>query len=101
MKRILFVDDETLVRSELCDYFREAGYLTFEANDGNEAQKLFETKSIDLIVSDLIMPRCDGSQLTKAIRRGNQTVPIIILAGVCTDAEAKSLLTHLGMPFRQ
>ena len=91
--KILLVDDEILLRSELCDYFRESGYLTFEAEDGNEAQQVLEINSIDLIISDLIMPRCDGSQLLKAIRKGNLTIPIIILAGVCTQAEAKSLIS--------
>lgn len=67
-KRLLVVDDSITTRSILTDVLRRAGYAVEEATDGNEGRIALETRTFDLVVSDLEMPNCNGLELLEWIR---------------------------------
>jgi two-component system KDP operon response regulator KdpE len=77
--RILIVDDERQITRVLRTSLQSSGYEVSVANNGLEAFELFKSLSPDLIVTDLAMPEMDGIELTRAVRRVNET-PIIVLS---------------------
>ena len=77
--KILVVDDESRMRKLVKDFLNRAGYQVLEAADGEEAVDLFfSTKGIDLLVLDVMMPRMDGWDVVREIRKVSE-VPIIML----------------------
>ena len=79
--KILVVDDESRMRKLVKDFLNRAGYQVLEAGDGEEAVDVFfSTKGIDLLVLDVMMPRMDGWEVVREIRKVSE-VPIIMLTG--------------------
>lgn len=77
--RILMVDDESRMRKLVSDFLTKAGYEVLEAADGEEAIDVFyENKDISLIILDVMMPKMDGWEVCKTIRKDSK-VPIIML----------------------
>ena len=77
--KILVVDDESRMRKLVKDFLEREGFQVIEAGDGQEAIELFyENKDIALIILDVMMPRMDGWQTCREIRKDSK-VPIIML----------------------
>lgn len=76
---ILVVDDDPSIRESLSRELRASGYTTLTAADGAEGLIAFQTRSPDLVLSDLAMPRSDGFEMIAGIR-GTSRVPIIVLS---------------------
>lgn len=77
--KILVVDDESRMRKLVSDFLIKAGYEVSEAGDGMEAiDKFFADKSISLVILDVMMPKMDGWEVCREIRRFSK-VPIIML----------------------
>ena len=76
--QILVVDDESRMRKLVKDFLQREGYSVLEAGDGMEAVDIFYEQKIDLVILDVMMPRMDGWQTCREIRR-DSTVPIIML----------------------
>ena len=77
-KRILLVDDDKNIRILVTELLSTMGYTILEAQDGEEAMKLVDIGPIDLVMTDLKMPGMDGIELTRAIRRIEPELPIIV-----------------------
>jgi DNA-binding response OmpR family regulator len=80
MKTILVVDDEPKIVELARDYLEHAGFAVVSAFDGSEALTRARTDAPDLIVLDLGLPKLDGLDVARALRR-NSNVPIVILSG--------------------
>ncbi len=78
MKTILVVDDEPKMVKLARDYLVQAGYNVVTASDGAAAVSASRTAKPDLIVLDLGLPKLDGLDVTRAIRK-DSNVPIIML----------------------
>ena len=91
--RILFVEDEDAVRGVAARLLRARGYEVIEAADGEEALELAELHagSIDLLISDVIMPGIDGPTLLKKARQYLGTAPVMFISGYA-EAEFSDLL---------
>ena len=76
--QILVVDDESRMRKLVKDFLQREGYSVLEAGDGMEAMDIFYEQKIDLVILDVMMPKMDGWQTCREIRR-DSTVPIIML----------------------
>ena len=77
--KILVVDDEARMRKLVKDFLTLKGYIVIEAGDGEEAVELFfNQKDIALIILDVMMPKMDGWEVCKTIRKYSK-VPIIML----------------------
>jgi len=77
--KVLVVDDESRMRKLVCDFLQKKGYMTYEAENGEEAVDLFfEKKDVSLIILDVMMPKMDGWQTLREIRQYSK-VPIIML----------------------
>jgi two-component system KDP operon response regulator KdpE len=77
--RILVVDDEPQITRVLRASLAGSGYDVVLARDGVEAFDLYRESTPDLVITDLVMPRMDGIELTRALRQMGDT-PIIVLS---------------------
>ncbi len=80
MSKILIADDEQKIRKLVCDFLKNVGYETLEAEDGDEAFELFQKHEddIDLVILDIMMPGLNGWEVCKEIRALSD-VPVIML----------------------
>jgi len=80
-QRILIVDDEKDIRELLTFQLQQHGFTTIAANNGEEALTKIEEKPPDLIILDLMMPKMDGAEVCRALKREEKTrrIPIIML----------------------
>ncbi|MBQ2183106.1 MAG: response regulator transcription factor [Lachnospiraceae bacterium] len=84
---ILVVDDEARMRKIINDYLTNSDYNVVEAGDGEEALDVFyNNKNIDLIILDIMMPKLDGWEVCKEIRKISQ-VPIIMLTARTDESD--------------
>ncbi len=79
-KRILIVDDETQMLSLLEDMLSDE-YQIIKASNGAEALELAKQATIDLLVTDLVMPKMNGIDLIVAIRQSQPELKIIAISG--------------------
>lgn len=80
-KTVITVDDAATIRKMISFTLRGAGHTVLEAADGLEALNQLRTRSVDLVISDINMPRMDGLELTRALRdlERHKTTPIVLL----------------------
>ena len=90
---ILVVDDEAPVREMIGDALSLAGYKTIAASDGLEALNILRTSKVDLIVSDINMPKLDGFHLLESLRLKGDNTPFVLLT-------ASKERPHLSTGFR-
>ena len=77
--KVLMVDDEARMRKLVKDFLSIKGFRVIEAGDGEEAVDIFfKEKDIQLIILDVMMPKMDGWEVCRTVRRYSQ-VPIIML----------------------
>jgi DNA-binding response OmpR family regulator len=76
--RILLVDDEQPIQTLLSYPLRRDGYDVVQATDGQQALDRFEEQAFDLVVLDLMLPKIDGLEVCRRLRR-RSSVPIIML----------------------
>jgi DNA-binding response OmpR family regulator len=86
MKTILVVDDEPKIVELARDYLEHAGFSVVSAFDGTEALTRARTDAPDLIVLDLGLPKLDGLDVARALRR-DSNVPIVILSGRADETD--------------
>ena len=79
MFNILVVEDDKNLRNLITTYLQRNKYNTYEATNGEEALNVLDQSYIDLIVSDIMMPKMDGYELIKSLREAKYDVPILII----------------------
>jgi two-component system cell cycle sensor histidine kinase/response regulator CckA len=91
--RILFVEDEQIVRGIAAQLLRQRGYEVLEAADGEEALDIIEAEDgkFDLLISDVIMPGLDGPSMLKKARPLIGDVPVMFISGYA-ESEFSDLL---------
>ena len=103
-KQILLADDEANLRRVLGAQLSRDGYDVIVAEDGEQAISLFEENHVDVVITDLRMPKVDGMQVLKKIVDGTPAVPVIIITAhgtVDTAVEALKLgaFDYVTKPF--
>ncbi len=86
MYKILVADDEIKIRETIFDYMTAKGFSVSLAKDGEEAVLLSETEDFDLIILDVMMPKKDGLEACKEIRKNSQT-PILFLSALGEETD--------------
>ena len=76
--RILLVEDDKEIREGVEIFLKSQGYVVFQAADGLEGLKALEENEIDLAIVDVMMPKMDGWEVLKTIRKYSR-VPVIML----------------------
>jgi putative PEP-CTERM system response regulator len=78
---LLVVDDEKNIRDGIAENFKLEGYEVALAADGAEAIKRIERGDIDLVITDLLMPKVSGEEVLKYVQAHYPTLPVIVLTG--------------------
>lgn len=84
---VLVVDDEPAIREVVATLLEDEGYLVLHAKDGLEALDTIKDDEIDLIVSDVVMPRLDGASLVRKLRRRGHLMPVVLMSAVYADVD--------------
>ncbi|MBD2863920.1 response regulator transcription factor [Paenibacillus oceani] len=93
-RKVLLVEDESLIREIVGDYFEREQWTVYEAENGVQALEMLEKLSVDLVILDLLMPEMDGWTVCRQLR-ARSAVPIIIVTAK-SEEDDKMLGFELG-----
>ncbi len=96
---ILVADDEKNIREGLAEALTIEGYRVIQAADGAEALKLVEAGDVDLVITDLRMPKLSGGELLKATASHRPGLPVIVLTGHGTIEDAVAAMRSGAFDF--
>jgi CheY-like chemotaxis protein len=94
-KRILIVDDSDELTHVIADFMSMFGYRVYTARDGVDALRFMESETMDVVVSDIHMPRMDGYTLMTEIKTRYPQTPIVLITGFSVS-EAQKLAFEKG-----
>ncbi len=109
MKTILLVEDEDVLRELLRELLEFKGYSVLEACNGQEAMQVSEAHEgkVDLLLTDVVMPKMSGNDLAEAMRKFHPGLKIIFMSGYTGDSSFSVLealdggnVDFLQKPFR-
>lgn len=86
MARLLLIDDDEALRGVLAKSLHYAGHEVLQAGDGQQGLDLVEATSVDLVITDLIMPVQEGVETIVRLKRTHSHVPIIAISGGSSNA---------------
>jgi len=82
---VLVVDDDAPLRRAILWDLNRKGYQTFEAENGEVAYQIVEKNSVQLVLTDIRMPVCDGIQLLERLKRRNPQPPVVMFLSGFSD----------------
>lgn len=94
MMKILVVEDDQKISAFIVKGLKESGYLAECASNGIEALEHLDVNPFDLIILDIMMPKMNGMEFLKEIRKRGLNVPVIILSAKRTVEEKVEGLQH-------
>ncbi|MCK5126291.1 MAG: response regulator [candidate division Zixibacteria bacterium] len=102
---ILAVDDEEMLRNLLVKILAKEGYQVDTAIDGEDALEKLETKEYNLLISDIKMPRLNGFELLKIVRKKHSDMGIIMMTAYGDSFSVKDALLlgadeYITKPFK-
>jgi PAS domain S-box-containing protein len=100
---ILLAEDDDSVRSLVSLSLRSYGYTVLEAQDGDEALKVCQQhdSAIDLLVTDVVMPRLSGRELAALLMPLRPKMKVLFLSGYTDEAISRHGILEAGVPFLQ
>ena len=81
---LLLIEDNQALRNMLGKFLKNEGYQVFEAETGEEGIQIFQEKSVDLILLDIMLPGMDGFEVCRLIRKSSM-VPVIMITAKSED----------------
>lgn len=79
MFKILVAEDDNELQQLFCHVLARSGFTAIGVSDGEEALELLSREYIDLIISDIMMPRVDGYALVRALRDASNQIPVLMI----------------------
>ena len=103
IRRILAVDDDSLILMSMADMLEDLGHDVVEASSGAQAiDLLLSDETIDLMITDFSMPKMNGAQLAEAARQIRSDLPILVATGYAELPAGQNLnLPRIGKPYTQ
>ena len=95
-RTILVIDDSELFRGLIRALLDAQGYSVIEAAQGRQGLALLRANKVDLVITDMVMPECEGVETIRAIRQENTAVPIIALSGAIGGDDYLTAARFLG-----
>ncbi len=104
IKRALIVDDEAGTRDLLVSFLEMIGFETRSAADGEEALQIYKNRSVDIVISDLMMPKIGGLDLLRELKQIDPDVIFILITGhpsleTAIEAIKKGARDYITKPF--
>ena len=99
--RILVVEDDPRVRISTVEALQDLDYDPVACESGEEAIKMFDSRTFDLVISDVIMPEMTGPELIKILKQKRGDFAVLFVTGYVGESEGDSLVGHelLRKPF--
>lgn len=99
--RILVVEDDPRVRTSTVEALQDLDYDPVACESGEEAIRLFEGQTFDLVISDVIMPEMTGPELIKILKQKRDDFAVLFVTGYVGENESDGLVGHelLRKPF--
>lgn len=79
MNTICIAEDDAHIRGLMLEYLNREGFRILEANDGRQALQCLENLQVDLLITDLMMPRINGIELITEVRKIDRDIPVLII----------------------
>ncbi len=100
---LLVAEDEAALREAMCDYLRTLGYTVFAASSGDQALSLANEYPghIDLLITDVVMPKMSGRELSQTLASQRSDLKTIYLSGYTDDAVLRHGIHVMGTTFLQ
>ena len=95
---VLVVDDEPVIRELVSMLLEDEGYIVRQAADGLDALQEVEGDGIDLVLTDIKMPRLDGASLARRLCSREHAVPVVLMSAVIPAADLPDV-PFLRKPF--
>ena len=95
MIKILIIEDDTSLSQLYSIILKNAGFETWQAANGEEAWDILDRVSIDLVITDIMMPVMDGYEFVKLLRKENPVIPVLMITAK-DDMPSKSKGFLLG-----
>lgn len=86
--KIMVVDDEAGIRNLLSEALSVKGFNVTSAKDGMESLKYMRTNNFDLVITDINMPRLNGIELLKKMKKAGRQEKVVIMTGSTFDSSA-------------
>lgn len=83
---LLIVDDEVEIREMLARHFAFEGFNVLQAGDGLEALEVLNSNKVELIISDIVMPRMTGVQLLEIVHKEFPMIRVNMITGYVTQS---------------
>lgn len=92
-KTVLVVEDAEAIRKMVCSMLAQSGYNCLEAGDGEEALQLVAkcVEAIDLVLTDMTMPRMNGKDLAHHLARQRPEIRIVFMSGYMDDPSVREM----------
>ena len=85
--RVLTIEDDAAIRRGIVDALQFAGYEPLEAADGAKGLEMATGRQFDLLLLDLVLPKRDGFEILREVRRLRPTLPVIVLTACGEEAD--------------
>ena len=97
MATILIIDDAQDLRIILRHLLEGAGYRVLEAAGGEDGLRIWRREAVDVVITDLIMPRVDGFHVIREIRRERPGAKILVMSGAGDRGQINLLSEAVGL----
>jgi DNA-binding NtrC family response regulator len=81
MASILIIDDDSAFCRSLCEQFQESGHDAYGATGGHEALKIVDSRTVDLVITDIVMEFGEGIETIRTLQERAPLLPIIAMSG--------------------
>src|SRR5208337_4590982 len=101
MGNILVVDDERSIRMTVKEFLEQDGHSVETAEEAESAMAVLQSKPMDVVLTDIILPRVSCVDLLRLIRETTPTVQVIMMTGEPTLETAAESLRHGAVDYLQ
>ena len=99
--RLLLAEDDPLVNKHLTQALSEAGFAVHSVHNGEEALDAFASQSFQIVVTDILMPKVSGVELTRRLRQLVPNLPVVLISGYSEHLSVLQELPHNQVAFLQ
>lgn len=93
-KTILLIEDDTVLAKMYIQKFSTEGYEVLHAHDGQEGLDLYKSKNIDMVITDIMLPRMSGIEFVEKIKQNRKktAIPVIAWSNLANDEDKEKAL---------